>query len=223
MAQTRCQETSNLLKSRQAALLKAKHQMEFDCQSYVDLNEVLTGPDDPSPLTWLLNSPLNNSGRRRSISSIGSRPRDPLSRCASLETDDESSSLYNESLTSQQTQQQQKPPLEARGSLGGIKEVRESAEDLLNCSNNANSNILSDQSSLEKQPASLSSSNQSRSSGHSSSSNSSCASSDRSGSISQSFMKRSNTWQYGMIPSKLQHDDNSELVIFYYQHYLSVK
>ena len=123
MAQARCQETSSLIRSRHAVLLKAKHQMEFDCQSYVDLSEVLAVSEDPSPLAWLANSPLNTSGRRKSLSSLGSRPRDPLSRCASLETESTEDSVFSE------PSQQQTPvklPLEARSSLGGIKEVRES-------------------------------------------------------------------------------------------------
>lgn len=96
--------------------------MEFDCQSFVDLNEVLDS-DDPSPFSWLVGTPLNSSGRRRSITSVGSRPRESLSRCSSLETDDDS--VFQETNLSVNKQ-----AVEARSSLGGIKEVRESAEEL---------------------------------------------------------------------------------------------
>ena len=76
MAQARCQETRELLRSRQAVLTKARRQMKFDCQSFVDLGEVLG--EDVAP--W--------GSRRRSVSSIGSRRE--LSRCSSIETDDDS-------------------------------------------------------------------------------------------------------------------------------------
>lgn len=96
--------------------------MEFDCQSFVDLNEVLDS-DDPSPFSWLVGTPLNSSGRRRSNSSVGSRTRETLSRCSSLDTDDDSVFQEINHCASKQ-------PVEGRSSLGGIKEVRESAEEL---------------------------------------------------------------------------------------------
>ncbi|KAK8390572.1 hypothetical protein O3P69_010336 [Scylla paramamosain] len=125
MAQIRCQETCDLLRRRQAALQKAKRQMEFDCQSFVDLGEVFGGGEDVSPLAWLPCSQLNSSGRRRSVSSIGSRTREPLSRCPSVDTDDDSVFLDPPPSSTPS-----KAPLEPRTSLGDIKEVRESAEDL---------------------------------------------------------------------------------------------
>ena len=121
VTESRCQETQALLQSRQAALLKARRQMEFDSQSFVDLNEVLDS-EDPSPFAWLVGTPLNASGRKRSgPSSNGSRTRESLSRCSSLDTNEDS--FYSELNCNKQ-------PLESRGSLGGIREVRESSEDL---------------------------------------------------------------------------------------------
>ncbi|XP_047739716.1 triple functional domain protein-like isoform X2 [Hyalella azteca] len=118
MGESRCQETLSLLQSRQAALVKARRQMEFDCQSFVDLNEVLDS-DDPSPFSWLIGTPLNSSGRRRSSSaSTASKSRETLSRCSSLDIEDDGMLV------------EAKQPLEGRSSLGGIKEVRESVEEL---------------------------------------------------------------------------------------------
>lgn len=195
MAQVRCQETNELLRSRQAALQKAKRQMEFDCQSYVDLGEVFGCGEEMSPLAWLACSPLNASGRRRSVSSIGSRPREPLSRCPSLDTDDDSVFLDPPPPT-----QPAKMPLEPRTSLGGIKEVRESAEDLQQSS-----------SSHPTATAKLSSPmpGVTTSSSGSSGASSSCSSSDSSGpvTINNKFMKRANTWQYGLIPK--EHTDET--------------
>ncbi|KAF2366898.1 Dbl (DH) domain [Trinorchestia longiramus] len=123
MGESRCQETLSLLQSRQAALVKARRQMEFDCQSFVDLNEVLDS-DDPSPFSWLVGTPLNSSGRRRSAAtSTASKSRETLSRCSSLDTEDEM--IFPDS-----THTGVKQPLEGRTSLGGIKEVRESVEEL---------------------------------------------------------------------------------------------
>lgn len=197
MAQVRCQETNELLRSRQAVLQKAKRQMEFDCQSFVDLGEVLGGGEEMSPLAWLACSPLNASGRRRSVSSVGSRPRESLSRCPSLDTDDDSVFL-----DPPPPPPPSKIPLEGRTSLGGIKEVRESAEDLQQSS-------LSP-SSTQKLTSTPSSGVTTSSSG--SSGTSSCSSSDSSGpiSINNKFMKRSNTWQYGLVP-KGHADENSSL------------
>ncbi|XP_069194522.1 uncharacterized protein [Procambarus clarkii] len=197
MAQVRCQETNELLRNRQAALYKAKRQMEFDCQSFVDLGEVFGGGgggEEMSPLAWLACSPLNVSGRRRSVSSLGSRPRDSLSRCPSLDTDDDSVFLDPPPPPAPA-----KTPLEPRTSLGGIKEVRESAEDLEQPSTPGNTKLTS--------PSGTTTSS-SGSSGRCGSS--SCSSSESSGpvSINKKFMKRANTWQYGLIP-KGHTDDNT--------------
>lgn len=192
MAQVRCQETSELLRTRQAALQKAKRQMEFDCQSYVDLGEVFGGGGGEeqlsSPLAWLACSPLNASGRRKSVSSVGSRPREPLSRCPSLDTDDDSVFL-----DTPPPPPPTKTPLEARTSLGGIKEVRESAEDLQQTSALSTPTTATLTSSA---PPTTSSSSSSGTSG-----TSSCSSSDSSGPVTttKKFMKRANTWQYGMM------------------------
>ncbi|XP_068244385.1 uncharacterized protein [Palaemon carinicauda] len=200
MAQVRCQETNELLRSRQAVLQKAKRQMEFDCQSFVDLGEVLGGGEEMSPLAWLACSPLNASGRRRSVSSIGSRPRDSLSRCPSLDTDDDSVFL-----DPPPPPPPSKIPLEGRTSLGGIKEVRESAEDLQQSSSLPNN-------STQKHTSTPSGTATSSSGSSGTSGTSSCSSSDSSGpiSINNKFMKRSNTWQYGLVP-KEHSDENSGL------------
>lgn len=196
MAQVRCQETCDLLRRRQAALQKAKRQMEFDCQSFVDLGEVFGGGEEVSPLAWLPCSQLNASGRRRSVSSIGSRPREPLSRCPSVDTDDDSVFLDPPPSSTPS-----KAPLEPRTSLGDIKEVRESAED------------LQQSSPTPRQlgcPAPMPSTSLSGSSGTSGSS--SCSSSDSSGPVTTTtkFMKRANTWQYGLM-AKTPTDENNGL------------
>ncbi|KAK4296919.1 hypothetical protein Pmani_030628 [Petrolisthes manimaculis] len=199
MAQVRCQETSELLRTRQAALQKAKRQMEFDCQSYVDLGEVFGGGGGEeqltSPLAWLACSPLNASGRRKSVSSVGSRPRESLSRCPSLDTDDDSVFL-----DTPPPPPPNKTPLEARTSLGGIKEVRESAEDLQQTSALSTPTTSTLTSSA---PPTTSSSSSSGTSG-----TSSCSSSDSSGPVTSTkkFMKRANTWQYGMMSK--DHDNS---------------
>ncbi|XP_066968339.1 uncharacterized protein [Macrobrachium rosenbergii] len=201
MAQVRCQETNELLRSRQAVLQKAKRQMEFDCQSFVDLGEVLGGGEEMSPLAWLACSPLNASGRRRSVSSVGSRPRESLSRCPSLDTDDDSVFL-----DPPPPPPPSKIPLEGRTSLGGIKEVRESAEDLQQSASSPNN-------TMQKHTSSTPSGTATSSSGSSGTSGtSSCSSSDSSGpiSINNKFMKRSSTWQYGIVP-KEHSDENSGL------------
>ncbi|XP_064115416.1 uncharacterized protein LOC135221652 isoform X2 [Macrobrachium nipponense] len=201
MAQVRCQETNELLRSRQAVLQKAKRQMEFDCQSFVDLGEVLGGGEEMSPLAWLACSPLNASGRRRSVSSVSSRPRESLSRCPSLDTDDDSVFL-----DPPPPPPPSKIPLEGRTSLGGIKEVRESAEDLQQSASSPNN-------TMQKHPSSTPSGTATSSSGSSGTSGtSSCSSSDSSGpiSINNKFMKRSSTWQYGIVP-KEHSDENSGL------------
>ncbi|KAK7074152.1 Rho guanyl-nucleotide exchange factor activity protein, partial [Halocaridina rubra] len=200
MAQVRCQETNELLRSRQALLQKAKRQMEFDCQSFVDLEEVLGGSEDMSPLAWLACSPLNASGRRRSVSSIGSRPRESLSRCPSLDTDDDSVFL-----DPSPPPPPSKIPLEGRTSLGGIKEVRESDEDLQQPSSLSPSSSQKIKAATSRLVASSSGSS-------GTSGTSSCASSDSSGpiTINNKYMKRSSTWQYGIMP-KEQADENSGL------------
>ncbi|XP_047487825.1 uncharacterized protein LOC125038370 [Penaeus chinensis] len=197
MAQMRCQETSELLRNRQAILQKAKRQMEFDCQSFVDLGEILGGGEDMSPLAWLASSPLNASGRRRSVSSVGSRPRESLSRCPSLDTDDDSVFL-----DPPPPPPPAKTPLEARTSLGGIKEVRESAEDLQQSS--ALPTSTSQKLTTSTSGVTTSSSGSSGTSG-----SSSCSSSESSGpvSINKKFMKRANTWQFGLVPK----DENTSL------------
>ncbi|XP_042241133.1 uncharacterized protein LOC121878785 [Homarus americanus] len=198
MALVRCQETNELLHNRQAALLKAKRQMEFDCQSFVDLGEVFGGGEEMSPLAWLACSPLNASGRRRSVSSVGSRPRDSLSRCPSLDTDDDSVFL-----DPPPPPPPAKMPLEPRTSLGGIKEVRESAEDL-----QQQSSTLPSSSTKFTSPTSGATTSSSGSSGTCGSS--SCSSSESSGpvTINKKLMKRANTWQFGLIP-KEHTDENS--------------
>lgn len=198
MAQMRCQETSELLRNRQAILQKAKRQMEFDCQSFVDLGEILGGGEDMSPLAWLASSPLNASGRRRSVSSVGSRPRESLSRCPSLDTDDDSVFL-----DPPPPPPPAKTPLEARTSLGGIKEVRESAEDLQQSSTLPTS--TSQKLTTSTSGVTTSSSGSSGTSG-----SSSCSSSESSGpvSINKKFMKRANTWQFGLVP-KEHADENT--------------
>lgn len=200
MAQMRCQETSELLRNRQAILQKAKRQMEFDCQSFVDLGEILGGGEDMSPLAWLASSPLNASGRRRSVSSVGSRPRESLSRCPSLDTDDDSVFL-----DPPPPPPPAKTPLEARTSLGGIKEVRESAEDLQQSSTLPTS--TSQKLTTSTSGVTTSSSGSSGTSG-----SSSCSSSESSGpvSINKKFMKRANTWQFGLVP-KEHADENTSL------------
>ncbi|KAK8723997.1 hypothetical protein OTU49_011388 [Cherax quadricarinatus] len=197
MAQVRCQETHELLRNRQAALHKAKRQMEFDCQSFVDLGEVFGGGEEMSPLAWLACSPLNVSGRRRSVSSVGSRPREALSRCPSLDTDDDSVFL-----DPPPPPPPAKTPLEPRTSLGGIKEVRESAEDL-----QQPSPLPSPTTAKLTSTASGITTSSSGSSGTCGSS--SCSSSESSGpvSVNKKFMKRANTWQYGLIPK--EHTDES--------------
>lgn len=198
MAQVRCQETNELLRSRQAALQKAKRQMEFDCQSFVDLEEVFGGGEEMSPLAWLACSPLNVSGRRRSVSSVGSRPRESLSRCPSLDTDDDS--VFLDPLPPPPPA---KTPLEPRSSLGGIKEVRESAEDL-----QQSSTLPSPTTPKFTSPALGATTSSSGSSGASGSS--SCSSSESSGpvTINKKYMKRANTWQFGLI-SKEHTNENS--------------
>ncbi|XP_071552585.1 uncharacterized protein [Panulirus ornatus] len=200
MAQVRCQETNELLRSRQAVLQKAKRQMEFDCQSFVDLGEVFGGGEDMSPLAWLACSPLNVSGRRRSVSSVGSRPRESLSRCPSLDTDDDS--VFLDPLPPPPPA---KTPLEPRGSLGGIKEVRESAEDL-----QQSSTLPSPTTPKLTSPALGVTTSSSGSSGTSGSS--SCSSSESSGpvTINKKYMKRANTWQFGLM-SKEHADENSSM------------
>lgn len=172
--------------------------MEFDCQSFVDLGEVFGGGEEVSPLAWLPCSPLNASGRRRSVSSIGSRPREPLSRCPSVETDDDSVFLDPPPPTPS------KAPLEPRTSLGNIKEVRESSEDL-------------QQSSTSPRqlgsPSTVPSASLSGSSGNSGSS--SCSSSDSSGPVTTpaKFMKRANTWQYGLIAKTPTEENNGYALV----------
>ena len=192
MAQIRCQETCDLLRRRQAALQKAKRQMEFDCQSFVDLGEVFGGGEEVSPLAWLPCSQLNSSGRRRSVSSIGSRTREPLSRCPSVDTDDDSVFLDPPPSSTPS-----KAPLEPRTSLGDIKEVRESAEDL-------------QQSSGAPRQLSCPAPSTSLSGSSGTSGSSSCSSSDSSGPVTTNnkFMKRANTWQYGLM-SKTTTDENN--------------
>ncbi|CAL4072951.1 unnamed protein product, partial [Meganyctiphanes norvegica] len=204
MAQVRCQETHDLLVSRQAVLVKARRQMEFDCQSFVDLGEVMGGGVDGelsgSPLAWLAASPLNRSGRRQSVTSIGSRGpgREPLSRSVSLDTDDDSVFMM-EATTNNNSTQCNKNPLEPRNSLGGIKEVRESAEDLNNqvdsCSSSGSS---SDPSSKATAPPT------------GNSGTSSCSSSDSCGPTTdkQKVFKRADTWQF--MPNK---DENNEYTL----------
>lgn len=202
MAQSRCQETHDLLVSRQAALIKARRQMEFDCQSFVDLGEVMGGDGESasSPLAWLAASPLNRSGRRQSVTSIGSRGggREPLSRCTSLDTDDDSVFMM-EATTNNNSSQCIKAQLEPRNSLGGIKEVRESTEDLNNQGDNCSSSGSSSEASgkaMEQQAGT--------------SGTSSCSSSDSCGpSVNkQKVFKRADTWQF--MPNK---DDNNEYTL----------
>lgn len=120
--------------------------MEFDCQSFIDLNEVLDS-DDPSPFSWLVGTPLNSSGRRRSANSSGCKTRESLSRCSSLETDDDS--VFPDNSINKQ-------PLESRSSLGGIKEVRESVEEL---DGELNTSRVSTSTKISSHPSSISASN----------------------------------------------------------------
>ena len=133
MAQSRCNETLTLLHDRHAALLKTQHQMEVECQSMVNLTEVLGGTDED--LTSPISAPWSTSTPNSSSSALVPRTQTmrssvpSLSRCSSLDTDEESS--YSSEFLMTKTPTSSKVPLESKNSsLGGIKEVRESTEDV---------------------------------------------------------------------------------------------